>query len=126
MNLHKKIRFLYLKIRSFLYGYCSYDFDGTESSDEFTNINTTIMFTQFAEYLFSLFAVIGILLLLLSVILSMIFQNIHIFSITFLLLFGLFDFILIIIKITAMMLELFLGSILKLIEGYNKYFGKDK
>ena len=126
MNLYKKIRFLYLKIRSFLYGYCPYDFDGTESSDEFENINTTIMFTQFTEYLFSLFVVIGIPLLLLSVILSMIFQNISIFFIIFMLLLGLFIFILITIKITAMMMELFLGSILKLIEGYNKYFGKDK
>lgn len=68
MNLHKRIRLLYLKIRWFLYGYCSYDFDGTESFNEFENINTTIMFTQFTEYLFSLFIVIGIPLLLLSVI----------------------------------------------------------
>lgn len=126
MSLYKKIRFLYLKIRNFLYGYCPYDFDGNLSSDEFTNINTTIMFTQFIEYLFSLFAVIGIPLLLLSVIFSMIFQNISIFFITFMILLGLFIFILIIIKITAMMMELFLGSILKLIEGYKKYFGKDK
>lgn len=126
MNLYKKIRFLYLKIRSFLYGYCPYDFDGTESSDEFTNINTTIMFNQFAEYLFSLFVVIGIPLLLLSIILSMLFQNISIFFITFMFLLGLFIFILFVIAITATILEFFLGSILKLIEGYNKYFGKDK
>jgi len=126
MNLYKKIRFLYLKIRSFLYDYCPYDFNGTESSDEFENINTTIMFNQFAEYLFSLFVVIGIPLLLLSVILSMIFQNISIFFITFMFLLGLFIFILFVIAITATMLALFLSSILKLIEGYNKYFGKDK
>lgn len=56
----------------------------------------------------------------------MIFQNISIFFITFMLLLGLFIFILITIEITAMMMELFLGSILKLIEGYNKYFGKEK
>lgn len=123
MNLHKRIRTLYLKIRWFLYGYNPFDFN---NDGEFGEISQTITSNEIMKYLSSFLIVIGIPLLIVSIILSLIFQNVSIFLITFAVLLGLFVFIVVVSLITALIMEIFLSSLFNVIEAYRKFFKKEK
>jgi len=87
MNLYKKLRLFHLKLRWFLYGYQPLDFVGENFFEE---VSKTIIITELIDFIISIMFIIGIPLLLLSVILSFIFQNGLIFLITFKILLGLF------------------------------------